>query len=274
MTISVHRLHESLGAEIRGIDLSRPLDDTSFATIATAFLDHQVIVLRGQQLPPERHIALTRRFGNPEIHILEQFHLAGHHEILVLSNRKHADGTPVGLEDAGRYWHTDVSFWPEPSTASLLYSLEVPPEGGDTMFTNQYAAYDALPDELRRQLDGRRLLHGLNRVVAPKFTDEQLARVVPVSHPAFRTHPGTGRKAVFAGAFAMGIEGMTDAAARPILDALYAHCGEDRFRYVHRWRAGDLVMWDNRCVLHHATPFDPAYARHMHRTTVSGGRPI
>ncbi|MSO64629.1 MAG: TauD/TfdA family dioxygenase [Alphaproteobacteria bacterium] len=274
MAITVHRLDDALGAEVRGVDLAQNLDATTFAAIHAAFLEHLVLVFRDQQLPPDRHIAFTRRFGQPEIHILEQFHLPGHHEMLVLSNKKRPDGSPIGLEDAGRYWHTDVSFWPVPSLGSLLYAIEVPPEDGDTWFANQYQALIELPTDLRIDINGRRALHALNRLVAPKFTDEQLARVVPVPHPIVRIHPETGRRALYAGAFAMGVDGMAATAAKTLLDRLYRHCGDDRFVYRHRWRVGDLVMWDNRCVLHHATSFDPRHTRHMHRTTVVGSMPV
>ncbi len=273
MPIDVRKLGAAAGAEILGADLSRDLDAADFATIRRALVDHGVIVLRGQDLPPDRHVAFTARFGAPDIHPLTQFHLPGHPEILVLSNKKRADGSPVGLEDAGRYWHTDVSFHREPSLGSLLYAVEIPPAGGDTLFANQYAAWDALPEPMKERLRGRRAFHGLNRTVAPKFTEAQLAAVVPVPHPIARTHPESGRLALYAGRFAIAIEGMDAAESAETLDFLYEHAGQEDFQYRHVWQQGDLVMWDNRGMLHHATPFEPRYIRHMHRTTVAGDVP-
>ena len=274
MPVEVRKLADAMGAEIRGVDLARALTDTDFATIRRALVDHGVIVLRGQDLPPERHIAFTTRFGAPDIHPLTQFHLPGHPEVLVLSNKKRADGAPVGLEDAGRYWHTDVSFQAEPALGSLLYAVEIPPAGGDTLFASQYAAWDALPAAMKGRLRGKRAFHGLNRSTAPKFTAEQLARVVPVPHPLARRHPESGRIALYAGMFATAIEGMDENESRDTLAFLYEHAAQEAFQYRHVWQQGDLVMWDNRSVLHHATSFDPQHIRHMHRTTVVGDVPV
>jgi len=274
MPVEVRKLGLAMGAEIRGVDLVRPLDDDDFAAIRRALVDHGVIVLRDQDLPPDRHVAYTARFGAPDIHPLDQFHLPGHPEVLVLSNRLKPDGTPVGLQDAGRYWHTDVSFQAEPALGSLLYAVEIPPTGGDTLFASQHAAWDALPAALREKLRGKRAFHGLNRETAPKFTDAQLARVVPVPHPIARTHPESGRIALYAGRFALFIEGMDETESHDMLAFLYDHAGREEFQYRHVWHQGDLVMWDNRSVLHHATPFNPQHIRHMHRTTVVGDVPV
>lgn len=274
MPVEVRKLADAMGAEIRGVDLARPLPDADFAVIRRALVDYGVIVLRGQDLPPDRHIAFTTRFGDPDIHPLTQFHLPGHPEILVLSNRLKADGSPVGLQDAGRYWHTDVSFLPEPALGSLLYAVEIPPEGGDTLFASQFAAWEALPASMQDRLRGRRAVHGLNRITAPKFTDAQLAAVVPVPHPIARTHPESGRLALYAGRFALAIEGMDEGESADMLAFLYDHAAQEDFQYRHVWQKGDLVMWDNRSVLHHATSFDPQHIRHMHRTTVVGDAPV
>ncbi len=274
MSITITQLHDKVGAEISGVDLAQPLDDDAFAAIEEAFYQNSLLLFRDQDLPPGKHIAFSRRFGVLEEHPLDQFHLEGFPEILVLSNRKRDDGTPAGLEDAGRYWHTDVSFTEIPSMGSFLYSVEIPPEGGDTLFASQFAAYDALPDDWKKRLDGLQALHGLNRVTAPKWTDEQLAQVKGVAHPLIRTHPKTGRKALYAGVFVLKVLGVDDAESDEILDFLRAHWAQDAFIYRHRWQLGDLVMWDNRSLLHHATPFDAQYTRHMHRTTVAGEKPV
>jgi taurine dioxygenase len=274
MTLTITKLHAHVGAEIGGIDLSQPLDDATFAALEDAFYQNSVLVFRGQDLPPERHIAFSRRFGPLEVHILDQYQLAGHPEILLLSNKTDADGKPLGLVEAGRYWHTDVSFTEIPSMGSFLYAVEIPPEGGDTLFASQFAAYDALPDDWKTRLGKLSALHGLNKTTAPKFTDAQLASVKGVEHPLIRTHPKTGRKALYAGVFVLKILGVGDAESDAILGFLREHWAQDAFTYRHRWQVGDLVMWDNRSILHHATPFDAHHIRHMHRTTVEGEKPV
>jgi taurine dioxygenase len=267
-------LAPAVGAEVFGVDLARPLDDRAFAAIHRAFLDHAVLVFRDQDIGVTQHLAFTRRFGEPEVHILDQFNLPGFPHILVLSNAKDETGAPLGLEDAGRYWHTDVSYTEEPSMASFLFAIDVPPNGGDTLFAGTSAAYAALPADLRAQIDGLKGVHGLTKMTAPKMTDEQFAALKPEIHPLARTHPETGGKAIYAGAFAMGIQGLAEDEARKLLDRLADFCARERFVYRHRWRVGDFVVWDNRCVLHQATDFDPPYRRHLHRTTVAGGRPV
>ena len=267
-------LAPAVGAEVFGVDLARPLDDRAFAAIHRAFLDHAVLVFRDQDIGVTQHLAFTRRFGELEVHILNQFNLPGVPHILVLSNAKDEAGAPLGLEDAGRYWHTDVSYTEEPSMASFLFAIDVPPNGGDTLFAGTSAAYAALTGDLRAQIDGLKGVHGLTKMTAPKMTDEQFAALKPEIHPLARTHPETGRKAIYAGAFAMGIQGLAEDEAHKLLDRLADFCTRERFVYRHRWRVGDFVVWDNRCVLHQATDFDPRYRRHLHRTTVAGGRPV
>ena len=273
MIPAVRPLTAAIGAEISGVDLARPLDDGVFATIHKAFLDHAVLVFRDQAINDAQHLAFTRRFGVPEVHIFDQFNLPDEPQILVLSNAKDEAGAPLGLEDAGRYWHTDVSYTERPSMASFLFAIDVPPEGGDTMFSGMTAAYEALPAEMKTRIEGLNGVHGLNKITAPKMTEAQFAKLKPEVHPLVRTHPETGRKAIYGGAFAMGIQGLAEDEARPLLDWLADSCAEERFHYRHSWRAGDFVIWDNRCLLHHATEFDPRYRRHLHRTTVAGDRP-
>jgi len=272
--MTMTNLHDHVGADVAGIDLAHPVDDATFAEIEQAFYQKSVLVFRGQNLPPDAQIAFSRRFGSLEVHILHQFQLTGHPEVLVLSNKTDAEGKAVGLVDAGRYWHTDVSFTEVPSMGSFLYAVEIPPEGGDTLFASQFAAYDALPEEWKARLAGLKGLHGLNKTTAPKFTDTQLALVKGVEHPLVRTHPATGRKALYAGVFVDRVLGVSVAESDDILDFLRDHWAREDFVYRHRWQVGDLVMWDNRSILHHATPFDGQYIRHMHRTTVEGERPI
>jgi len=201
MSMTITKLHDHVGAEIGNIDLTRPLEAATFATIENAFYENSVLVFRSQDLLPEAHIAFSRRFGPLEVHILHQYQLANHPEILLLSNKTDVEGNPIGLVEAGRYWHTDVSFTEAPSMGSFLFAVEIPPEGGDTLFASQFAAYDALTEDWKTRLDGLKARHGLNKTTAPKFTDAQLALVKGVDHPLIRTHPKTGRKALYAGVF-------------------------------------------------------------------------
>ena len=278
MPISVEPLAKSIAAEVSGADLGAALSEGDFNAVHDAFLEHSVLVFRGRSqtpaLTPDRHIALTRRFGEAEVHMLDQFHHADHPEILILSNGKDSGGKPLGLEDAGRYWHTDVSYAHRPGMASFLYAHDVPPKGGDTVFASTRAAYDALSADWKARLQGLRAVHGLNRITAPKFTDEQFAALDYVEHPLVRTHPETRRKAIYTGAFALSVAGLPENESRGILEFLADHCAKPEFQYRHAWRAHDLVMWDNRCVVHHATGFDRKHLRHMHRTTVAGGVPV
>jgi len=199
------RLGAALGAEIVDLDLSRPIDDETFAAVRRAFMESDgLLVFRDQRITPEQHIAVSRRFGPLMIHVLDKFLLPGHPEILRVSNVIE-NGEPIGLGDAGRIWHSDLSYTPEPSLGSLLYALEIPTEGGDTSFANMAAAYDALPRETRQRLDGKSAVHSYGHSYAkfsgskfrPQLTQKQKDQVAEVVHPVARTHPETGRKTLF-----------------------------------------------------------------------------
>jgi taurine dioxygenase len=167
-----------------------------------------------------------------------------------------------------------MSYTEMPAKASLLYAIVVPPDAGDTLFANMYAAYDALPPDRKERLQGLIAVPALDRATAPKYTGAQLAATAEVRHPLIRTHPETGRKAIYAGVFARRIEGLSETESEEVLAFLGRHCTQAAFQCRYRWRAGDLVMWDNRCVLHRALEFDPALERHMHRTTLIGDTPV
>lgn len=272
--MDIKPLSPVLGAEVVGVDLARPLDDDAFARVRRAHLDHAVVVFRDQHLSPEQQIAFSRRFGELHIHFLTHYLMPGHPEILVLTNLR-KDGRPIGIEDAGRYWHSDVSYEEAPPLGSLLYAVEIPPVGGDTLFASMYAAYDALDEATKGRIAGLRARHryGLDRR-ARHATDEQRAKLQDVSHPVVRTHPETGRKALYVNrGFTYAIEGVPEEEGAGLLARLLDHVEDPRFQYRHVWRPHDLVFWDNRCAMHHATPYDPAYTRHMWRTTVKGNRP-
>ena len=276
------RFAAPLGAEITGLDLTRPLDDATFAAVHKCFLESEgVLVLRDQRITPDQHIEFSRRFGPLAIHVLRQFLLPGHPEILLVSNVME-NGKPVGLGDAGRYWHSDLSYMPEPSLGSLLHAQEIPQEGGDTSFVNMYAAYEALPAEVKRRIDGKRAIHSYRKTYdkiegstfRPALSAEQRAEVQEVAHPVVRTHPETGRKALFISeGFTSRILDLPEDESAELLSFLFAHSTGGRFSYRHRWQEHDIVFWDNRCVIHFAHGCPPELRRHMHRTTVKGDLP-
>lgn len=296
--VRVTPLGRHLGAEISGVDLSRPLADDAFAQVAKAFFEHQVVVFRGQKLAPGQQVAFTRRFGELEHHVRRESCLAGFPEILVVSNVLDERGRAIGAQDAGRFWHSDLSYKREPSLLSALYALEVPvKEGrvlGDTGFASASAAYAALPEETKRRLKGLRNVHSYRyyreknacaqreeaaagrRVVQEHVpTDEQLRSVPDVEMPVVRTHPVTGRKALFVNeAHTSHIVGLPPDESARLLGELYRQIVRPEFVYTHRWRAGDLLMWDN-CAVQHKATFDYALPlrRLMHRTTVRGAAP-
>ncbi|KQQ53922.1 taurine dioxygenase [Pseudomonas sp. Leaf127] len=274
---------DKVGAEIVGLDLSRPLDDADFARVHQAHLDHHVVVFREQRITPQQQIDFSRRFGVLQIHVLKQFLLANHPEILIVSNIVE-DGQPIGLGDAGKFWHSDLSYKELPSLGSMLYAQELPSEGGDTLFADMHLAWDTLPAHLRKAIEGRSAVHsytaryrdGHNAVNwRPTLTPEQLAQVVEVVHPVVRTHPETGRKALFVNEnFTTHIVGLPEDESRQILNEINAHSVGNDHVYRHRWQDGDMVFWDNRSLMHLAAGCPPELRRRLHRTTIQGDAPF
>lgn len=273
-----------LGAEVLGLDLSRPLNDADFRRLHRAHLDHHVVVFRDQRITPEQQVAFSRRFGPLQIHVLKNFQLPGHPEILVVSNIKGDDWQPIGLGDAGQFWHSDLSYKDKPSLGSLLHAQELPSEGGDTLFADQHAAYEALPEQLKQRISGLRAEHlytarydelRARSPWRPKLTAEQLAEVPPAVHPVVRTHPETGRKALFVSEhFTTRIVGLPDHESAALLADLHAHSGQPQFVYRHRWQPNDMVFWDNRSVMHLAGGTPDHLRRRLNRTTVEGDVPF
>ena len=290
MAIPVRKCDAALGAEIV-FDLSRAIDDRTFAELEGIFHDNIVVFFRDQHLTNEQHIAFSRRFGELEIHIVKKYLLPEDPEILLVSNIKNDAGEHIGLADAGFTWHSDTSYRKNPSRCSLLYAKEVPHRDGkplgDTVFANCIAAYEALPDAMKRRLAGTKAIHrySMRRRVdnspRPKLTAAQLAETPDIAHPIVRSHPYTGRKALYVTAGeCIGIvlrdgEQMPEDEALDMIAELDAHCVRPEFCYRHSWRIGDLVMWDNASAMHLAIcDYTLPERRLMHRTTVIGPEPI
>lgn len=273
-----------LGAEVLGLDLSRPLGREDFARIHRAHLDHHVLVFRDQRITPAQHVDFSRRFGPLQIHVLKGFQLAGHPEILIVSNIKDAAGQPIGLGDAGHYWHSDLSYKDKPSLGSLLHAQELPGEGGDTLFADQHAAYDALPEALKARIAPLQAEHSYlakyeelraRSPWRPKLTQAQIDEVAPSIHPVVRTHPETGRKALFVSEhFTTRIVGLPEAESQALLAELFAASVRPEFTYRHQWQPHDLVFWDNRSVTHLAAGTPDSERRKLYRTTIEGDLPF
>ncbi len=276
--LAINRVSPALGAEIRGVDLAAPVDDDLFAAIHDALLAHQVLVFPGQDVTANQQIAFSRRFGLVQIHVLDQFR-AENPEIFWISNLD-GDGNPTGEHpDPGALvWHTDGSWHRIPGKITLLFGIAVPETGGDTLFANTYAAYDALDPAMQALLDGARAVHDLDysrrRTPAKdQLTPAQKAEVPPVEHPVVRVHPETGRKTIYLGHHAARIAGMPPAEGEALVAEINRLATRPAFVYRHVWRVGDLVVWDNRCTLHSATPFDAATERRVIRRTTVLGQP-
>ncbi|MGE0801260.1 MAG: TauD/TfdA dioxygenase family protein [Lautropia sp.] len=284
--LQVRKLSEPLGAEVLGADLKRD-DRGQFETIYQAWLDADgLVVIRDQEIGPEDHIRFSRNFGTllGRRNSVPEFALRpGYPELLVLTNEKKANGEPVGLNDAGYYWHSDVTFEECPAKASLLYGMKIPPEGGDTLFCNMYLAYATLPADVQSKIATLQAAHSISGSPVgfevggkrAELTEAQKAgQKKQAVHPVVRTHPETGRKALYVNkGFTRRIEGLAQAESQELLDYLFEHSTNPDFIYRHKWRPNDLLAWDNRCLMHLATAYDQQYPRHMNRTTVAGDRP-
>lgn len=274
---------DAVGAEITGLDLAKPVNAEDFTLIHRAHLDHHVLVFRDQRISPDQQIAFSRRFGALQIHVLKQFLLAGHPEILIVSNIIE-DGRNIGLGDAGKFWHSDLSYKELPSLGSMLHAQELPSEGGDTLFADMHKAWDAVPTALRKVVEGRSAAHSYTARYAetkfegnwrPTLTAEQLAQVQEVIHPVARTHPENGRKALFVSeGFTTRIVGLPDDESRDVLQQLYALSVQEQNIYRHQWQPHDLVFWDNRSLIHLATGCPAHLRRKLYRTTIQGDAPF
>lgn len=283
MTIEVHPTGAALGAEVKGIDLSQPLQDGDMDAVREAWLDHQVLLFRGQQVSDDALIRFSQYFGELDLSPASATDMAGGQvasrpEIWIISNVVE-NGKPIGaLGDKEADWHTDMSYVAEPPKGSVLYSLEIPPAGGDTSFANMYRAFETLPGDLRRFVEAHSCHHDSSTTSVGEtragFAAAMDVREMPGEvHPMVRTHPETGGKALYLGRRRNAyVPGLSLEESEAVLDRLWAHCEKPEFAWTHQWAVGDLLIWDNRCTIHRRDAFDPASRRVMHRTQIKGGK--
>jgi taurine dioxygenase len=279
--IRVRSLTEHIGAEVDNVDLSQPITPAQYADINQALVTHGVLVFRDQDLPPAMHVDFSARFGRLVGHIVHRFSVEDYPEVTYISNVRNDKGEMIGADRAGMVWHSDMSYFKKPMLGSMLYGVECPPEGADTEFASMFAAHDALPETLRRELAGSRGVHDYAWHYATylshrkPLTEQEKAGAPPVTHPALRTHPVNGRKAIYLSeGLTRSLVGMDDHAGRRRVVEVSQFATQPQFVYRHKWRPRDLVFWDNRCTMHRATEFDDRYRRLMRRTTVEGDEPF
>ena len=278
--LSARPLTRHLGAEISGVDLSAEMDDEVFRAVYQAFLRYQVLLFPPQDVPPGRQVAFARRFGEVQIHVMNQYHADGFPELYRLSNLD-ANGKPTGHHpDKGTLaWHTDGSWQRVTGQATIIYGEVMPQSGGETHFCDMYGAYERLDASWKARIAGLRAVHNLDfsrtrRHGEDPLTEAQRLAKPPVDHPVVRTHPETGRKCLYLGDHAEYILGMPYDEGRALIEELNALAIHPDLTYEHRWKTGELLAWDNRCVLHRATPYDAAtQGRVIRRCTVLGEVP-
>jgi taurine dioxygenase len=276
--LSIVPTGKALAAEIQGVDL-RTVDSNDFAKIYRAWLDHSVLLLRGQNLTDEELIAFSERFGDLDWAPVQESgrrFVEGHPEIYVVSNVME-NGVPIGSLGAGEAtWHTDMSYLQDPPKASILYALEVPPSGGNTYFNSMYRAYEILPDAVKKRIEGKTLKHDATYNSGGYVRQGITAIDDPVTspgtfHPLVCTHPETRRRVLYLGRRRNAyIEGLSLHESESLLDELWMYANREELEWYNEWRAGDLVLWDNRCTMHRRDPFDASSRRVMHRTQIKG----
>ena len=284
MEFEVRPLNPKIGAEIRGLDLSKPLSDEMIANIRKVWVDHVVAVFPDQSVDDDQHIEFSKRLGTLEMINMSALQMDGRPEIyeatnLDADNNIMVDDHPIMTINRGNQkWHSDSSFKQVPATASMLHAYIVPDEGGETEFANMAAAYDALDEGTKARCDGLIAIHDFywsrRDINEQAFTQEERDAIPPVRHPLIRTHPETGRKAIYVGSHTREIEGWDFDDSRSLIDELIEHGTQDDFTYRHKWNVGDMVLWDNRSALHRGLAFDDQKVkRRLHRTTIAGTGP-
>lgn len=289
MPFKVDTLSPAGAAEVTGLDAATPLSPADKAALWQTFLANPILCIRDQQLTPREQAAFARQFGPLEAQDRSPYTHPDDRDILILSNEIRPDGTAVGIVDAGDFWHSDSSHLAAPCQATILHAVRNPARGGDTEYCNMTQVYEALPDELKRAVAGRFAIHHVSKTRNPRVTvspgrpgaaayyKAREQETADILQPMVRTHPETGRQALYISPrFTIGIADMPDADAQPLLDRLFEFFVRDRrFQYCHKWKDGDLVMWDNRCLNHRAVGgYGLPDIRRMHRTTICGDKPF
>ena len=272
MGLDIRKLTASLGAEVRAGDVSR-LDESQFAELHDLWVEHGILLFRDQDLSEAAQVALSRRFGELEIHVRAEYLSSEFPEVLLVSNMQKADGTALGiLSDRVVGWHYDQIYLPRPALGSMLYAAKVPPDGGRTYFADMAAVYAALPDDLQRRIAGRRAIQSyehFNRTYSVPTSKTQKARTEDVAHPVVRTHPYSKRKSLYVcPGMTTQIIGLAESESHEILEQLFEFSARPEFQYGHHWRPGDGILWDNARTMHRRDAFDARHERLMKRTTI------
>lgn len=278
MTVSIAPLADAIGAEAIGVDLSRTVDGETADRLRRAFVDRALLVIRGQKLDPPQFLAAARLFGEPVRQNLAKFNLPDLPDVATISSQEKTREGKINVR--GVSWHTDHSFQPEPPKATTLFAVSLPSKGGDTDWAHMGAAYDALPDDLRAEVDGLEAVHAFTDTRVPPSVAERIAAGDDdasdgVAHPLIRTHPENGRKSIYLNPLRVRrFRGMTPERCADLIERLVRHATRPEFVYTHRWRPGDMVIWDNRCCIHKAnTDYDFQELRLLYRIILAGDRP-
>lgn len=280
MAIRIQPVSEILGARIEGVDLARGMDPPSFVRMEAALHAHGFVVFARQTLDAPAFVRFAHAWGKPEPHVIDTFHHPDDPNILILSN-VHRGGKPIGLVDAGTYFHSDYSYLARPARCTILHALQMPRSAAGTTFASQSRAYEDLPQETKHRIDGLVVRHHYgnrddldesSRTVASVLSDAQKKKVDWVRHPLVRAHPFTGRKALYAvSGSSFAIEGMDGESSRRLLDELKAHATQPRYCHTYEYSVGDVIVWDNAQLLHAAPLADPSEPRTLWRVTVQEG---
>ncbi|MSQ62399.1 MAG: TauD/TfdA family dioxygenase [Betaproteobacteria bacterium] len=272
MNLSTRPLATTFGAEVSGVDLSRPLDEQAANTLRELWHRHALLLFRGQTIDEKQLVAFSRNFGALEIHLRREYLSPENPEVLYVSNVK-KDGRPIGiLSDTEVGWHYDQIYLPRPAVGSLLYSVIIPADRGATSFADMTAAYEALPDATKQRLEGRKAVQSyeaFNRSYSVPTSEEQRKKSPDIEQPIVRTHPYSGRKALYiCPGMTTRIAGFAEQESATLLAELFAWTVQPRFVYTHAWQLGDALLWDNACTMHRREPFDGTQQRLMKRTTI------
>lgn len=278
-TLDLVPLSDALGAEVRGIDLRQPQDAATAAALRAAWHDNLVIVLRGQELAVEdqrRFCGFFGEVGKRTRPAEARFEPRGTDEGIMFVSNLRVDGKQIGsLPDGEMHFHIDQCYTELPARGTSLFAIEVPSEGGDTMFSNLYKVYESLPENVKSRIEGRKAVHFYDYNSMVRKTADERAGMKNYAHPVVCTHPATGRKTLFVNRLMTGyIEGLEPAESEDILNLMFERIEQPEFVYAHKWQPGDVLLWDNRCTAHARTDFDPAQRRHLRRLTIQGDKPF